>query len=100
MEYVTLTAGLMLPWLLGLALLAALGWPRPGGNSGGTAALRGGFAYCIGALLLTLWMRLLSAAGLAFGWLSIGLPLALATAALLAFAWRAGRIAPVDMRTV
>jgi hypothetical protein len=42
---------------------------------------------------LTLWMRLLSAAGVAFGWLSIGLPLAIATVALLAFALRAGRIA-------
>ena len=100
MEYVALTAGLMLPWLLGLALLVALGWPQAGGDSGGTAALRAGFGYCIGALLLTLWMRLLSAVGVAFGWLSIGLPLAIATAALLAFALRAGRIAPVDLRTV
>jgi hypothetical protein len=100
MEYVALVAGLMLPWLLGLALLAALGWPQAGGGSGGTAALRAGFGYCIGALLLTLWMRLLSAAGVGFGWLSIGMPLAIATVALLAFALRAGRIAPVDLRTV
>jgi len=32
MEYVTLAAGLAVPWLLGLALLFALGWPRPGGS--------------------------------------------------------------------
>lgn len=100
MEFVTLAAGLLLPWLLGLALLFALGWPRSGGRSGGTAALRAGFGYCIGALLLTLWMRVLSMAGILFGWLSIGLPLVVATAALLAFAIRAGRIAPVDRRAV
>ncbi|MEP6998326.1 MAG: hypothetical protein ABI900_11790 [Betaproteobacteria bacterium] len=100
MEYVTLTAGLMLPWLLGLALLYALGWPKPAVGVGGAAALRAGFGYCIGALVLTLWMRLLSVAGIEFGWLWIGLPLAIATAALLAFAVRAGRIAPVDVRAV
>jgi len=99
MEYVTLAAGLAVPWLLGLALLFALGWPRPGGNSGGTAALRAGFGYCIGALLLTLWMRVLSMAGIVFGWLSIGLPLAIAAAALFAFAIRTGRIAPIDSKT-
>ena len=98
MEYLSLTAGLMLPWLLGLALLAALGWPR--GDSAGRAALRAGFGYCIGTLLLTLWMRLLSAVGVPFGWLSIGLPLAMAAAALAALALRAGRIAPVDLRAM
>ena len=91
MEYLSLTAGLVLPLLLGFALLAALGWPRPRVDVGGTAALRAGFGYCVGALLLTLWMRLLSAVGVTFGWLSIGLPLAIAAAALAAFALRAGR---------
>jgi hypothetical protein len=100
MEYLSLTAGLVLPLLLGFALLAALGWPRPRVDVGGTAALRVGFGYCIGALLLTLWMRLLSAVGVTFGWLSIGLPLAIVTAALAAFALRAGHIAPVDLRNV
>lgn len=98
MEYVTLTAGLLLPWLLGLALLFALGWPQPDAGTGGAAALRAGFAYCIGALLLTLWMRLLSAAGIAFGWLSIGMPLAIAAAALFAFAIRSGRVYAPDLR--
>jgi hypothetical protein len=100
MAYVALTVGLMLPWLLGVALLFALGWPRPAGGTEGAAALRGGFGYCAGALLLTLWMRLLSVAGVPFGWLSIGLPLAIVTAALFAFARRTGRIAPVDVRTL
>src|SRR6185503_1202690 len=100
MEYVALAAGLMLPWVLGLALLFALGWQQAGRGSGGTAALRAGFGYCIGTLLLTLWMRLLSAVGVPFGWLSIGLPLAMAAAALAALALRAGRIAPVDLRAM
>ena len=100
MAYAALTVGLMLPWLLGLALLFALGWPRQQGGTGGAAALRAGFGYCTGALLLTLWMRLLSVAGIMFGWLSIGLPLALVTAALFAFARRTGRIAAFDARTV
>lgn len=98
MEYITLTAGLLLPWLLGLALLFALGWPQPDAGTGGAAALRAGFGYCIGALLLTLWMRLLSAAGIAFGWLSIGMPLAIAAAALFAFAIRAGRVSAPHLR--
>src|ERR1043165_8409486 len=92
MEYLSLTAGLMLPWLLGLALLAALGWPR--GDSAGRAALRAGFGYCFGTLLLTLWMRLLSAVGVPFGWLSIGLPLAIAAARLAAPAPPPARPAP------
>ena len=100
MGYLTLTAGLILPWLLGLALLFALDWPQPGDGSGGAAALRAGFGYCIGALLLTLWMRLLSAVGVSFGWLSVGMPLAVAATALFALAARGGRIAPVAVRTV
>ncbi|MGH8800491.1 MAG: hypothetical protein ACREX7_09610, partial [Casimicrobiaceae bacterium] len=99
MANVQLAGGLILPWLLGVAVLIALRWPQPDGESGG-AALRAGFGYCIGALLLTLWMRLLSAAGVRFGWLSIGLPLAVAAAALLTFAYRAGRIAPIDGRAM
>lgn len=98
MAYFTLAAGLILPWLLGLAVLFALGWPRAGADSGGRAALRAGFGFGIGALLLTFWMRGLSAAGIGFGWLSIGLPLAVATAALFAFAVRVGSIGPLAVR--
>lgn len=100
MAYATLAAGLMLPWLLGLAVLFALGWPRPGAVAAGAAALRAGFGYGIGALLLTLWMRCLSAVGIGFGWLSIGLPLAAATAALGAFAAWSARIARFDARAM
>lgn len=98
MAYFTLAVGLILPWLLGLAVLFALGWPRAGADSGGRAALRAGFGFGIGALLLTFWMRGLSAAGIGFGWLSIGLPLAVATAVLFAFAVRVGSIGPLAVR--
>jgi hypothetical protein len=92
-------ASLALPWLLGTGLLLAAGWPREA-NAPGAAeddltpwALRIGYGYTVGALLLTLWMRAASAVGVGFGRVSIALPLAVATAALFAFAWRRGRIA-------
>jgi hypothetical protein len=88
-------ASLALPSLLGTGVLLAIGWPRidaDGHPDPAPWALRIGYGYTVGALLLTLWMRATSAAGLGFGRLSIALPLAIATAALFAFAWRRGRI--------
>jgi hypothetical protein len=87
MEHAALALGEALPWLLGVALLLALGWPRPHvpaaeGRSPGRAALLLGYAYFVGALLLTLWMRALSAADVGFGRLSIGGPLLAAAVAL------------------
>ncbi|MGH8713865.1 MAG: hypothetical protein ACREYB_07650, partial [Casimicrobiaceae bacterium] len=99
MPNVQLVVGLMLPWLLGFAMLIVLRWP-PDGETGGAAALRAGIGYGIGALLLTLWMRLLSAAGVPFSRLSIGLPLVAATAALLVFASRTGRTARFDAHAI
>ena len=87
MDALTLTVSLALPWLLGIAALLALDWPRR--ESPGVAlALRAGFGYCIGAVLLTLWMRATSVVGISFGWMSIALPLAIVTALLLAYAVR------------
>ena len=87
MDALTLTFSLALPWLLGIAVLLALDWPR--GQSPGVAlALRAGFGYCVGAVLLTLWMRATSLAGLSFSGWSIALPLTLATALLFAYAAR------------
>ena len=54
MDYLALTLGLALPWLLGIALLLALDWPQSpahdGDDSAGTAALRLGYGYFIGAI--------------------------------------------------
>ena len=87
MDALTLTFSLALPWLLGISVLLALDWPR--GQSPGVAlALRAGFGSCVGAVLLTLWMRATSIAGLSFSGWSIALPLTLATALLFAYAAR------------
>lgn len=96
MDLATLACGLALPWLLGIVVLAASGWPQDQAGSAGHAALRAGYGYFVGALLLTLWMRGVSAMGARFGWLSIGVPLTLIAAALAAYAVRSGhlRIAP------
>src|SRR5512132_2580983 len=98
MAYLTLTIGLALPWLLGFALLLALDWPTPRDEARGTAALRTGYGLLVGLLLLTLWMRAVSAVGVPFGWASIGAPLMVITAALLASAARAGRLRLSDAR--
>jgi hypothetical protein len=96
MDAVALALGQALPWLLGVALLLALDWPRPGSAVGvdasaGRAALRLGCGYFTGALLLTLWMRALSSVGLSFSRMSIGGPLFAATIALLMLAARRHR---------
>src|SRR5438876_11175266 len=88
MEHLALAFGLALPWALGITLLLALDWPRSsagdGDRSAGSAALRLGYGYFIGALALTLWMHALSATGVGFGRISIGAPLLVAVVASLA----------------
>jgi hypothetical protein len=96
MDSVALALGQALPWLLGIGLLLALDWPHarpaPGAEGGaGRAALRLGYGYFVGVLLLTLWMRALSGSGISFGRLSIGGPLLAAMLALLVFAARRHR---------
>src|SRR5271168_5287933 len=96
MAYLALACGLLLPWVLGFALLCALNWPGqsvpPAPRSAGGIALRLGTGYFVGALLLTLWMRALSATGIAFGRLSIGVPLFVVAMALLFWAARRQRV--------
>src|SRR5262252_9231121 len=94
MSYIALACGWAVPWLFGFALLLALDWPRPdpraSNGRGGNAALRLGYGYFVGTLMLTLWMRLLTVIGVGFDWLAIGAPFLVAGAALLAFAARRG----------
>ena len=82
MGIVTFAAGLLLPWLLGIAVLAAMRDTRRSLDAPGEIAWIVGAGYLAGAFLLTLWMRVLSLAGIPFGAAVIGLPLALATVAL------------------
>jgi hypothetical protein len=97
METLALAFALSLPWLLGIALLYVVGWPR-GETSGVAFALRVGFGYFVGAVLLTLWMRVLSAAGIAFSWISIALPLAAAATGLLVYTLRSQPLSLTDAK--
>jgi hypothetical protein len=93
MSYFALVCAWVLPWLMGFGLLLALGWPGPPASTaagrGGRVALRLGYGFFVGTLLLTLWMRALSLLGVTFSWLSIGLPMLIVAAT--AFAWAAKR---------
>ena len=91
MDALTLLFAMALPWLLGIAALQALDWPR-NETPGVASALRVGFGYLIGAVLLTLWMRMLSLVGVGFGRTSIALPTLALTAVLLVYAMRAQRL--------
>ena len=88
MSILTLSFGLLLPWLLGMAMVAAMR------NKSNTTVAAGGMAwiagagYLVGAFALTLWMRLLSIAGMHFSILVIGAPLLVATAIAIVIAWR------------
>jgi hypothetical protein len=81
-----------------------LDWPRSfadaddRGRPAGSAALRLGYGYFIGALALTLWMRVLSIAGVGFGRFSIGAPLLVAVVALFVWATRRNRISVAAVR--
>jgi hypothetical protein len=88
MEILTLTAGLLLPWLLGVATLGAVRSAKRPLDVPGEIAWIAGAGYFVGAFLLTLWMRALSQGGVRFGALAIGAPLGIATAALAYAAWR------------
>ena len=88
MGIATLIAGLLLPWFAGLAfLLAVRGAARPL-TAPGEMAWLAGTGYLAGAFVLTLWMRLLSLAGVRFGAIAIALPLVVAGAALAWLGWR------------
>src|SRR6185437_2289358 len=96
-----LGAGWALAWLLGVAIVAALAPHRletgvslsarsvdsdASGRAGEIMWLAGS-GFLAGAFVLTIWMRVLSAAHVRFSIVSIAAPLAIATLALLIFAY-------------
>ena len=96
MDILAFVVGVKLPWLLGIAALAAVRDTTRPADGPGEIPWTLGAGYLVGAFLLTLWMRVLSLAGIPFGRLAIGAPLAIATGALAFVAWRRhGRIALV-----
>ena len=88
MPILFLIAGLMLPWLLGIAALVALRDTRRPADAAGEVAWTLGVGYLAGAFLLTLWMRVLSLAQVPFGIVAVSAPLLLATIALAIVGWR------------
>ena len=76
-------------WLPGVAALVAL---RPASPlAPGEGAWIAGVGYLVGAFAMTVWMRILSRAGVPFGVAVIALPLLAAGAVALAYAWRRDR---------
>lgn len=73
MDVLRIIAGSLLPWLVGIAVVASVR-SRPA-DAPGEASWIAGAGYLAGAFLVTLWMRLLSMAGWPFGIGSIALPL-------------------------
>ncbi|HEY1437422.1 MAG TPA: hypothetical protein VGG82_07955 [Casimicrobiaceae bacterium] len=97
MDLLIVAFSLALPLALGASALLVLDWPRPG--DAGAAALRCGYGYIVGALLLTSWMRGLSLLDLRFSRMFISLPLLAVTAALIAWAARRGRVSLPAIRS-
>src|SRR5436190_13092229 len=64
-----LIVGQLLPWCFGAACIAAFWRAR---EPGSTTVL--GYGYAVGAVALTLWMRLLSFADLGWTWITVGGP--------------------------
>ncbi len=91
MDLLATLAGLLLPWWLGIALVGTLRSRASAWSAPGELAWRVGTGYLAGAFLLTVWMRVLSLAGIKFGLAVVGGPVLLAALALSVSAWRGAR---------
>jgi len=106
MQMIMAVVSVVLPWLLGIAVLLALGWPRDerGAEVRDRDALpwllRIGFGYVIGAVLVTVWLRVLSLAGIPFGRAAVALPVLAMAGALAFWGLRAKRWSLPDMPAV
>jgi len=94
-----LALGWVLPWLAGIGVLS-IARPIPGRPVRAEIAWTTGCGFFAGAFILTLWMRVLSLAGIPFSVVSIAAPLAFFTLGCAALAWRrAGSLAHAIART-
>lgn len=75
-----------LVWVLGSAIVAALSTDATFARVGSRARVIG-YGYFVGAFVLTLWMRVVSLAGLQFSIATIGAPLLVATILLVGWEW-------------
>lgn len=97
MGIVTVTLAWCVVWVCGSAITVLLRG-RFDLRAPGEAAWTKGAGFLVGAFALTLWMRALSAIGIAFGVVSILLPLAALAAAAVYVAHRRGVVAPSALR--
>src|SRR4051812_40511410 len=99
MEGVALAGGLLLPWLLGIGVVMLMirAFGRPGGANGqdaapetgeGELAWIAGAGCFVGLFLLTLWMRVLSLAGIRFSVIAIAVPVAVVALVVMGIAFR------------
>ena len=91
MASIGLLSGLLLVWAFGIACLAALPRRATQVDGPGERAWLTGAGGLAGFFLATLWLRALSAAGIAFGAATIALPILAATLALGAWCFRRNR---------
>jgi hypothetical protein len=91
MDILALVGGFAVPWILGVALILVIPHGAAVHGGSGTVAWTLGCGWFAGSFLLTLWMRALSAAGVPFGVLSIGVPLAAIAALACWLVWRRDR---------
>ncbi|MFO1305797.1 MAG: hypothetical protein U1F54_18880 [Burkholderiales bacterium] len=92
MDALMLAFAAAVAWLPGVAALLALRRASP--LAPGEGAWTAGVGFLVGAFALTVWMRILSRAGVPFGVAVIALPLLAAGAVALALAWRRDRFDP------
>lgn len=81
------TGQIWLPLIAGLGLVALAGWSLAG-VVGWYGGLRLTSAWPLGVSLVAGWMWLLAVSGIAWSWISIGLPLLLGSGLLLGYQWR------------
>ncbi len=86
MEFFLLAAAVALPWMLGIALVAALRG-RLRLDAPGNLAWICGAGWFAGAFAATLWLRALSLMHVRFAVLPVAMPIAGAALALAALAW-------------
>jgi hypothetical protein len=81
-----LLLAVLIPWVAGAAIVAAL----PGGRAGpaGRATWIAGAGWLLGAVVLTLVMRALARLGVPFGRVAIALPLVVVAVVALTVLWR------------
>lgn len=95
MDIIALWLGWMAMWGLGIAMLAALHRRPIASGDAGAVAFRAGCGWFVGQFMLTLWMRILAAAGVPFGIATIGAPLVAVGALAAWLVWRRHRVTAV-----